>query len=400
MSRRFFVSLLCAVATLGVLAGQAVASPGAYKILLAEAFPEGAKKLAAQLATFPEVTTVDFANTELESPSAAQLAPYDAVVSIGDNSYFNEATWGNALADYIDGGGVVVQAAYDTWENAFPKGRFETGGYAPLIPGDNVNDNRTLGAFDAANPLMQGVAPLTSEDNTTNALAPGASLVASWTDGAPAIAQKGRVVAVTANIGDHYPEVWTGNYGRLVLNAVRTLGRQLLTVAVSNSAGGTITSSTGGLACGAVCSALFPGPTAVTLTAKPKKGFAFAGYAGACAGKTCDLKLASGAISVSANFVGFKLGKKVKLDKARGNGTLTVTLGASGELVLNGKKVKKQTRSPKRAGKVKLPVVAKGKALAQLRETGKARVKLKLAYTPTGGAKSTLTKSVLLKLAE
>lgn len=406
MSRRLLLLLACAAAVLGAASAQAVASPGAYKILLAEVDPTGAKKLGAQLLSNPEVAGVDYVNTgnpEGSIPTAAQLAPYDLVVSIGDSNYVDVVSWGNSLADFVDQGGVVVQSAYDNWEDlkAFPQGRFSAGGYAPFIPGNNVNSVTTLGEFDAASPLMAGVTTLTSNGyNTAPALAPGASLVAKWNTGNNAIAYKGRVVSVTSYIGDDYGlDAWTGDYGRLVLNAARVLGRQQLNVSVSNPGGGTVASNPAGLTCGAVCSALFPASTIVTLTAKPKMGFAFAGFGGACVGRGCALNLAGGVTAVNASFVGFKPGKKAKLDKGQGKGTLSLTIGAPGKLVLSGKKVKKQTKSPRKAGKVKLPIVAKGKALATLRSTGKAKVKLRLAYTPTGGATTTTTKSVVLKLA-
>ncbi|MDX6623455.1 MAG: hypothetical protein QOE75_1387 [Solirubrobacterales bacterium] len=403
MTRRPLAILISigAIALLGIFSAVASAAPGAYKVLLAESYPEQPKRLAAQVAAFPDVAVVDMVNTGNEAgvtPTATQLAGYDIVVSIGDSSYLDSEAWGESLASYVDAGGVVVVSAYDTWENSDPLGRFATGGYLPVTLGDNVNDPKTLGAFDPANPLMQGVGPLFSSDNTANLLTPGASLVASWNDGSIAIAGKSRVLAITGFIGDHYgEEIWSGNYGRVIVNTVRTVGNQLLSVSVSNAAGGTVTSSAGGLNCGPVCSAILPAGTPVSLSATAAKGFAFGGFGGPCAGSSCALTM-DGPKAVTAAFVSFGLGKKVKLNKATGKGTLTLNLGAPGKLVLSGKKVKKQTKSPKKAGKVKLPIVAKGKALAKLENTGKAKVKFKLAYTPTGGTQATKTKSVVLKL--
>ncbi len=403
MRAQFLVLLTCAAGALGTFAPQVAASPGAYRVLLAEAAPDLPKRLAGQVAAFPDVAAVDLVSTGEgkggATPTAAQLAGYDLVVSIGDGNYIDSIGWGNALADYADGGGVVVATAYDTWEDSDPLGRFATGGYLPVTLGDNSNAARLLGAFDPANPLMQGVGSLFSKTNTTNQLVPGASLVATWNDGTIAVARKARVVAITGYIGDAYGEAfWSGNYGRLIVNAVRTIGNQLLTVGVFNPAGGTVTSSAGGLDCGSTCQAILPPGTPVTLGAKAKQGFAFGGYGGACSGKACALTMEGGTKAVTATFVAFNPGKNVKLSKAQGTGTLTVNLGAPGNLVLSGKKVKKQTRSPKTAGRVKLPIVAKGNALARLENSGKARVKLKLSYTPTGGVKTTLTKSVVLKL--
>lgn len=380
--------------------GQASAEPGAYRVLIAEAFPEGAKKLQAQVAAFPDVAAVDLANTgdeEGTTPTAAQLANYDVVVSIGDSSYLNRAAWGNSLADYVDSGGVVVQATYDTWDEGFPEGRFSSGGYAPFVPGPNDNDPTSLGAVDASSPLMQGVSGLTTEDNTSNEPAPGAAIVAKWEDGRPAVAFKGRVVAITAFIGDHYGEVWTGNYGRIIVNAVRALGRQKLTVVNSKPAGGTVTSSAGGISCGAVCSTSFILQTQVSLKARAKKGFAFAGFSGACKGKSCALVM-DAPKSITASFASFKFGK-VKLNKKKGTAKLSIPIGAPGKLVVSGKKIKKRSKkSAKKASTARLPIVPKGAAVKALERGGKAKVKVKIAFTPTGGSTASLSKTIQLSL--
>jgi hypothetical protein len=400
---RVALGLVAALMVVCCFAAQAQAAPGAYRVLITEPFEELPKKLAAQVAAYPDVATVDLVNTGSGgfTPTAAQLASYDIVVSIGDNTYLDTEAWGNALADYVDSGGVVVSTTYDTWEGGgAPTGRWETGGYAPFLLGPADNVATVLGAFDASSPLMQGVAPgslVTDEYNTTNALAPGATLVASWADGRPAIAYKGRVVSITAYLGDTYgPDTFSGNYGQVILNAVRTFGRQRLTVVNSNPAGGTVTGS-GGISCGAVCVADFSPQAPVSLTATASKGFAFAGFSGACTGTTCSLVMSSSK-SVTANFAAFGFGKKVKLNKKKGTALLTVNVGAPGKLVVSGKKIKKRSKTTQAAGNVKLPIVPKGKALKALKASGKAKVQVKLAYTPTGGVVSTLTRKVQLKL--
>ena len=220
---------LTAVALM-MLSGTAKAAPGAYKILLAEVYEDQPLTLKAQLVTFPEVVQVTTVDTSIATPSATELAQFDEVVSIGDSNYADHEAWGESLATYVDGGGVVVQSAYDNWDNpeAQPGGRFTSGGYPPFIPGNNDNEIVALGEFVASNPLMQGVTTLTSNEyNTEPELAPGATLVAKWDNGKNAVAEKGRVVSISSFIGDDYgEEAWTGDYGRLLLNAVKTLGPQ------------------------------------------------------------------------------------------------------------------------------------------------------------------------------
>lgn len=205
------------------------------------------------------------------------------------------------------------------------------------------------------------------------------------------------MVAITAFIGDHYGEVWTGNYGQIVLNAVRTFGRQALTVTNANPAGGIVTGS-GGISCGTACGAVFNPGTPVSLTATANKGFAFAGFSGACAGTACNLTM-DGTKAVTANFSAFGFGKKVKRNKKKGTAQLTVNVGGPGSVAVSGKKVKKRSKAANAASKVVVQIVAKGKAAKALKNTGKAKVKFTVAYTPTGGATATLTKSVVLKRA-
>jgi hypothetical protein len=400
-------ALVAAVAaSLMLWASHAQASAGAYNVLLAEVYEVGAKRLQSQVKAFPDVAKVDLVNTGERTPSAAELRAYDVVVSIGDSEYLDYEAWGESLASYVDSGGIVVQSAYDTWDDsgeAGPGGRFASGGYAPFIPGDNVNDPTTLGAFDASSPLMQGIAPgslTTATYNTLNAPAPGASVVASWADGRPAVGVKGRVVAITAFIGDDYDSpgepAWTGNYGQLVINAARAFTPQPLTVANSNPAGGTVVSSVGGINCGSTCTAGLPYQTQVGLAAVANKGFAFAGFTGACAGTACALTM-DGPKSVTANFVAFGFGKGIKRNKRKGTATIPVAVGAPGALTLSGKKIKPRSTAVAAAGTAKFRVAAKGKALKKLRKTGKVKVNLTLTFTPAGGVPSTLTKKVQLK---
>ena len=395
---RVAVALVAALAAATCFfASDATASPGAYRVLLTEPYPEGPHELGAQIAAFPEVASIDYADTSEATPTAAQLAPYDVVVSVGDSSYLDREAWGNSLADYVDAGGVVVQAGYDSWESAFPQGRFASGGYAPFIPGNNGNNDTSLGEFNASSPLMQGITALTTIDNTEPELASGATLVAKWANGLNAIATKGRVVTTTAWIGDDYgPGEWSGDYGRLVLNAVRTLGRQRLSVVNANPAGGTVAGSVGGISCGAICTADLASGTSVGLTAIPAKGFAFLGYGGACAGSTCTVALTGGAKTVTANFAAFGFTRKIKHDLKNGTAMVPVVVEAPGTIVLAGPKTKKLTKTVT-AGVTKLTVSANGQARKTLVGTGNVTAGLTLTFTPTGGVPAALTKTIHLR---
>jgi hypothetical protein len=404
---RLLLAAILALAAFGATVSSAAASPGAYKVLIVQADCEPPKELTSQIAAQPEVASVEEFNGCEATPTAAQLEENDLVVSISDDEYADQKAYGDALADYVDSGGVVVQFAYDNWideyeeegtevfESNGPTGRFSSGGYEPFIGGENLNELTTLGSFDASSPLMQGVTQLESQYNTEPSLAPGATLVAKWADGRDAIAYKGRVVSVSAYTGDEggEPNEWSGDFGRLAVNAVRWLGRHDLTVANSNPAGGTVSGS--GISCGGTCSAAFVFEAPASLTATPNPGFAFGGFSGACTGTACDLTMDS-AKSVAASFEAFTLPKKPALNRKRGTGLLKVTVGSGGTLTLSGKLAKRQSKTVAAASAVKLPIVAKGKAAKALKKKGKAKLALEVIFTPTGGAAATQTKTVVL----
>jgi hypothetical protein len=107
-----------------------------------------------------------FASTALNSviPDLSYLQGFDAIITWGNNA-FDGTTWGDRLADYIDGGGKVIVYTFGTdtgiGSHTF-KGRFETGGYMPHILDSNypratgamtfTNDAQT----DYTSPILSG----------------------------------------------------------------------------------------------------------------------------------------------------------------------------------------------------------------------------------------------------
>ncbi len=91
----------------------------------------------------------------------------------------------------------------------------------------------------------------------------------------------------------------------------------------------------------------------------------------------------SGTIAISPSYE-FKVGK-LKRNKKKGTATLTVDVSGPGTVAVSGKKVKRKSKRAAAAGSVTLPIAAKGKALKQLKKTGKAKIKVSVAFTPDGG---------------
>jgi hypothetical protein len=98
---------------------------------------------------------------------------------------------------------------------------------------------------------------------------------------------------------------------------------------------------------------------------------------------------------------------KLKKNKNKGTAILPVQVPGAGKLSLSGKGVVPQRpagdfavptgRTVTKAGTVKLLIKAKGKLKKKLNRTGKAKLKLKVTFTPTGGPPSPEAKRVTLR---
>jgi len=89
---------------------------------------------------------------------------------------------------------------------------------------------------------------------------------------------------------------------------------------------------------------------------------------------------------------------KPKLNARKGTAILTVAVPGPGKLVLEGKGITKRTRKSRRPGTVKLFVKPAKVAKRKLRETGLAKVKVAVTFTPNGGDPKTLSANLTLKL--
>jgi hypothetical protein len=135
-------------------------------------FPKdpGAVQVAADLEQADHVVSVTVL-TDADSPTADELlTDYDAIV-VGSDWGFGALSAddvGDLLADYVDGGGVVVDTMFDhtTWADMGTQealgGRWQTDGYNPVTLATQVNaplDSLTLTLTDASNPLVQTLDP-------------------------------------------------------------------------------------------------------------------------------------------------------------------------------------------------------------------------------------------------
>ena len=201
-----------------VPAGYAVSSSALRMLLLASG--SDPTLLRSALAAFPDVVSVDYFNASTAVPTLSFLAGYNVVVIMSEAGFANATQTGDLLADYVDGGGRVIEAvaALATgggWELA---GRFVTGGYEPFLHGPAEFIPHTLGSNVIGHPIMAGVNSLTDGLPAALTLKPGVEWVANWNNGTPLVAvQASRVVGV--NIYAFDSGDYTGDVARLFHNA-------------------------------------------------------------------------------------------------------------------------------------------------------------------------------------
>jgi hypothetical protein len=180
------------------------------------------------LALFPDLIVTVW-DTTAGNPTAADMAPYDVVLFgndiLWDSGGLDKVAVGNAIADYIDADGKVLEAefaqSYDDWGFA---GRYMTDGYSPFTPASlDLWGSDTMVIEEPDHPVMAGVTSITDNFNQQDpGLATDAVLLASWsTSGYNAVAVTDNVVALNMNV--FHSADWTGDLGQLLYNAISWL---------------------------------------------------------------------------------------------------------------------------------------------------------------------------------
>lgn len=147
--------------------------------------------VAKQVAT-GAFTSVDLFNAGVGTPTLATLAPYTVVLVFSDTGFQDPVGLGNVVADYYDGGGRVVLAAFAVTGGINIQGRFgdPAMGYMLLNVVSQEQPSDGLGVvFEPMSPLMQGVSSFfcASAYRTPGGAVPSATVVAAWGTGAPLI---------------------------------------------------------------------------------------------------------------------------------------------------------------------------------------------------------------------
>lgn len=188
--------------------------------------------LQSQILSEPGVASVDLFQATTRTPTLAQFQLYDIVVPFSNNPFADADTLGNNLADYVDGGGIVVQLAFSHDGPNEPNGingRWVSGNYNPYTYSTNFvfDVPFTLGTFNAGHPLMVGVTELNSNFQNVVTPAPGATEVAAASNGNSLVAYRlvggsHTTVGITAFLGIFANQ--SGDWGRVIVNAGNWLG--------------------------------------------------------------------------------------------------------------------------------------------------------------------------------
>lgn len=189
--------------------------------------------LQSALSAFPDLDVSIYPETALPDITLADVADYDVIMTTNNTQWLaggnvSPALIGDLLADYIDQGGKVIANCfaydYDAWAL---EGRFITENYGPFtVSSTDFNNDVTLGTVhEPGHPIMENVSSI---GNTflfqDPGLAPGATLIADWSDGNPFVAANDNVVALNLlpSSGDGVPG-WTGDLPTLYHNAIMWL---------------------------------------------------------------------------------------------------------------------------------------------------------------------------------
>jgi len=194
-------------------------------------------KISAAAPSLGTVTLHNAAYGGAPLPTLSELSNYKAVFVFTDSPGFaSDSNLGNLLADYVDAGGGVVDTMFAN--GSFPiTGRWQSGGYSAIYStSTTTGTNLTLGTIAVpTSPIMNGVdslsVPRAFYANTS--VRAGATLIASWSNGAPLVAVSngfnGQVVTL-----NFYPPSSTArsDFWNAATDGAQLMANSLLYVAV------------------------------------------------------------------------------------------------------------------------------------------------------------------------
>ena len=194
-------------------------------VLIAPADDDGSfgSPLQAYLLSYGDLGSVDLYDARYSIPSLAQLQAYDVVITWCNYSYYGGGVaMGDVLADYVDGGGKVINMVWTFGVGGnLLHGRFIDENYTAMQGGSWSAGYSCLGAFDPGHPIMSGVTnACDSWRILSTTLTAGSSVVSYWADGLILVAVKDDYSVVSINSYPGYNSSYTGQIPDVVHNSV------------------------------------------------------------------------------------------------------------------------------------------------------------------------------------
>lgn len=157
-------------------------------------------------------------------PTPTDLAAADAVLVFNNGALNDPAGLGNALADFFDAKGRVVEALYGTGALGPLAGRWSTDGYR-VLTGSYSGDAVSLGTIaEPMSPLMAGVTTLGATRSVMGSAINNGIVVASFNNGQPIVVRGTKNghnrVDIALFPGGCSGGYWTGDGFRLMANAL------------------------------------------------------------------------------------------------------------------------------------------------------------------------------------
>jgi subtilisin family serine protease len=169
--------------------------------------------------SFPNVSIFDKINTVIATPDSDYLLAYDLVIVASNSQMLNPHMLGDALAEYVDKGGLVclMQGTLSQGGNWALQGRIVTPEYSPLSV-STYTAMPIVGSDFIKHPITRGVTSLGTDIYSLSAIQGNGISLGQFTNGYSCAAINDEKGIVSLNIfpGDGS---WNGELGTLLSNA-------------------------------------------------------------------------------------------------------------------------------------------------------------------------------------
>ena len=112
-------------------------------------------QFVAELTAEPGIASVATFDAFAGTPTLGDLQQYDIVVPFSNSPFADAVVLGNNMADYVDGGGIVVQQGFSFYGPNQPyglNGRWDTGQYSPYDYATTIGTATAVNGYFKRNP--------------------------------------------------------------------------------------------------------------------------------------------------------------------------------------------------------------------------------------------------------